>query len=151
MSKKLDITGSNKKILDIIKNTVATYYSIPIKYLNINNRDYCDRHKIINVRQMAIYLSNNLTKIEPTIIANSFGIYDNDIFSAKACIVHISSDFAEYFGHHKNLEFEVKKLKSLCEKKFCEEGIVQDNSSEPVDYDKLEEIFKKYNLLADES
>ncbi len=111
----------DKNILDIIKKVVANYYNIPIKYLSTDFKKNNNKKKVRDAMKIAIYLSCELTSIELTIIANSFEIYDNERFSAKAFICHISHDFAEYFSRHKNLEIEVKKLKSLCEKKINDE------------------------------
>ena len=68
---------------------------------------------------MAIYLSIELTSIDRIVIANSFGIYDTEIKSARAFIILLSADFSGYFSNHdKKLEIEVNRIKSICEKKI---------------------------------
>ncbi len=109
----------DKKILDIIKNEVATYYHIPIEYLNRRITRDERKKNVTNARQMAIYLSIELTSIDRVIIANSFGIYDTDTTSARAFIIYLSADFSEYFSNHdKNLEIVTNRIKSICEKKI---------------------------------
>ena len=107
----------DKKILDIIKNEVATYYHIPIEYLNRRITRDERKKNVTNARQMAIYLSIELTSIDRVIIANSFGIYDTDTTSARAFIILLSADFSGYFSNQdKKLEIEVNRIKSICEK-----------------------------------
>ena len=54
----------DKKILDIIKNEVATYYHIPIEYLNRRITRDERKKNVTNARQMAIYLSIELQQVQ---------------------------------------------------------------------------------------
>ncbi len=107
-----------KQILDIIKEEVANYYHIPIEYIKMNIKER-KRHKINvkevgNARNIAMYLSMELTTIDSLFIANSFGIYDDDRMSARAFIVHYYGDTKDYYTNND----KVNKLKLICEKKI---------------------------------
>lgn len=110
----------NKIILDIIKEEVADYYNIPSEYLKMNIKER--KKNNINVkgvstaRRIAMYLSMKLTTIDSVIIANSFGIYDDDRMSARAFIVYTTYDFDKH-----DFEPEINKLKPICEKKINKE------------------------------
>ena len=106
----------SNQILDIIKEEVANYYNIPIEYVKMNVKERKKNHinikEISTARIIAIYLSMKLTTIDSVIIANSFGIYDNDRMSARAFIVYTTYDFDE-----NTYKFEIHKLKPICQKR----------------------------------
>lgn len=121
----------NKQILDIIKEEVADYYHIPIEYINMSikerKKNNINVKEVSTARRIAMYLSMKLTTIDSVIIANSFGIYDDDRMSARAFIVYTTYDFDE-----STYKFEIHKLKPICQKKIN---------------DKIEEIGKRVDIV----
>lgn len=121
----------NKQILDIIKEEVADYYHIPIEYINMSikerKKNNINVKEVSTARRIAMYLSMKLTTIDSVIIANSFGIYDDDIMSARAFIVYTTYDFNTH-----DFEPEIDKLKPICEKKIN---------------DKIEELGKSVDIV----
>lgn len=127
----------NKQILDIIKEEVADYYHIPIEYINMSikerKKNNINVKEVSTARKIAMYLSMKLTTIDSVIIANSFEIYDDDIMSARAFIVYTTYDFDKH-----TYEFEINKLKPICEKKINEKIEELGKSGDIVD------VIKKY-------
>lgn len=121
----------SKQILDIIKEEVANYYNIPSEYVKMNVKERKKNHinikEVRDARRIAMYLSMKLTTIDSVIIANSFGIYDDDKMSARAFIVYTTYDFDEH-----TYKFEINKLKLICQKKIN---------------DKIEEIGKSVDIV----